>query len=146
MLEPEFESAPLLWGPIAGLVTWLWLLALLGLGRKHLNFKNRFLEYANEGSYPFYILHQTVIVLLALGIVELAVPWPVKFLLLVAAAFVMTLRHLRPADTPLGPGEVPVRDAPSGEAHGPRAARAGAGHRAGGRGGRLVTRTAVVAT
>ena len=91
MLEPEFEKAPLLWGPAVGLMTWLWLLAFLGLGRKHLNFKNRFLEYANEGSYPFYILHQTVIVLLALGIIELAVPWPVKFLLLVAAAFVITL-------------------------------------------------------
>jgi Acyltransferase family len=91
VLEPEFESAPFIWGPVAGLLTWLWLLAFLGLARKHLNFKNRFLEYSNEGSYPFYILHQTVIVLLALGIIELAVPWPLKFLLLVVAAFVITL-------------------------------------------------------
>ncbi len=91
VLEPEFDSAPLLWGSIAGLLTWLWLLTFLGLGRKHLNFRNRFLGYANEGSYPFYILHQTVIVLLALGIVELAVAWPVKYLLLVAASFVITL-------------------------------------------------------
>jgi glucan biosynthesis protein C len=90
VLEPEFESAPLLWGPLAGFMTWLWLLAFLGLGRKHLNFKNRFLEYANEGSYPFYILHQTVIVLLALGIIEIAVAWPVKYLLLVTASLVIT--------------------------------------------------------
>lgn len=91
ILEPEFDSAPFLWGPIAGFLTWLWLLTFLGLSRKHLNFKNRFLEYANEGSYPFYILHQTVIVGLALSIVELAVPWPVKYLFLVAASFIMTL-------------------------------------------------------
>jgi glucans biosynthesis protein C len=47
------------------LTTWLWLMALVGLGRKYLRFSNGFLDYANRGSYPFYILHQTVIVLFA---------------------------------------------------------------------------------
>jgi peptidoglycan/LPS O-acetylase OafA/YrhL len=88
--KPDFDKAPLFWGPVLGIQTWLWLLAFLGLGRKHLNFKNRFLKYANEGSYPFYILHQTVIVLLALGIIKIAVAWPVKYLLLVAASLVIT--------------------------------------------------------
>jgi glucans biosynthesis protein C len=40
-----------------------WVLAILGYGRRHLNVRNRFLDYANEGIYPFYILHQTVIVM-----------------------------------------------------------------------------------
>ncbi|MFC6997878.1 acyltransferase family protein [Rufibacter roseus] len=43
---------------------WLWLLAILGLAMKHLNIKSKYLRRANEMVYPFYILHQTVIVML----------------------------------------------------------------------------------
>lgn len=41
---------------------WCWLLALLGLGRRHLRANHPFLKYATEAVYPWYILHQTVIV------------------------------------------------------------------------------------
>jgi peptidoglycan/LPS O-acetylase OafA/YrhL len=92
IFQPDLEGwAAVPWGPFAGLEMWLWLLAIVGAGRRRLNFKNRVLEYANEGSYPFYILHQTVIVLLALGIIEIAVPMPVKYLLLTTASLVLTL-------------------------------------------------------
>lgn len=80
----------LLFGPWIGLETWLWILSFVGLARKYLNFDNRTLAYANEGSYPFYILHQTVIVALALGIVELNTPFPLKYALLVLASLVLT--------------------------------------------------------
>jgi len=39
-----------------------WVLAILGYGKKYLNRKSAFLQYSNEGIYPFYILHQTVII------------------------------------------------------------------------------------
>ncbi len=44
---------------------WMWLLTALGYGRRYLSFNHRSLRYANEAVYPFYILHQTVIVILA---------------------------------------------------------------------------------
>jgi glucan biosynthesis protein C len=71
--------------------TWFWLLALVGLGRKYLRFENRFLNYANEGSYPFYILHQTVIVLFAYAIFEWT--WGVvpKYLLLTTISLATTV-------------------------------------------------------
>lgn len=84
-------TAAIFWGAWIGLETWLWLVAIVGYGRKALNFHNRVLEYANEGSYPFYILHQTVIVILALGIIDLEVPLLVKYLLLTTASLVLTL-------------------------------------------------------
>lgn len=77
----------LLFGGLAGLDCWLWMLAIVGLARRKLNFSNRVLEYASEASYPFYILHQTVIVALALGIVQLEAALALKYLLLVIVSF-----------------------------------------------------------
>ncbi|TAH21176.1 MAG: acyltransferase [Cytophagales bacterium] len=36
--------------------------AILGFAKKHLNFNSPFLKEANKAVYPFYILHQTVII------------------------------------------------------------------------------------
>ncbi len=49
---------------VMGVNGWLWLLAILGYGKRYLNRPSKLLNYANEGIYPFYILHQTVIVAL----------------------------------------------------------------------------------
>jgi peptidoglycan/LPS O-acetylase OafA/YrhL len=71
--------------------TWFWLIAIMGYGRKHLNFSNGVLEYANRASYPFYILHQTVIVLLAYLVVQwnAGIAW--KYLFLTTASLGVTL-------------------------------------------------------
>lgn len=45
---------------------------LLGLARKHLNFTTPALRYLNEAVYPYFIIHQTVIVALGYYIVQ----WP----------------------------------------------------------------------
>jgi glucan biosynthesis protein C len=71
--------------------TWFWLLALVGLGRKYLRFENRFLNYANEGSYPFYILHQTVIVLFAYLIFRWSWGIAPKYILLTTISLVTTV-------------------------------------------------------
>ena len=42
---------------------WLWLLAILGWGYTLLNRPFRWLPYATEAVYPWYILHQTIIVM-----------------------------------------------------------------------------------
>lgn len=71
--------------------TWFCLLALVGLGRKYLRFENRFLNHANEGSYPFYILHQTVIVLFAYLIFEWSWGIAPKYLFLTIISLVTTV-------------------------------------------------------
>ena len=90
-----FDSQKVLLGgaflaALYALTTWLWLIALVGLGRKYLRFRNRFLDYANRGSYPFYILHQTVIVLI--GYVVLSWTWGIapKYLLITTASLVIS--------------------------------------------------------
>ena len=55
---------------ILGFNTWVLVLLLLGLARKFLCFSHRALNYLNEASYPVYILHQTVIVVVGFYIVR----------------------------------------------------------------------------
>jgi len=66
---------------------WFLIMAILGFARKHLNFSNRFLKYTTEAVYPFYILHQTIIVATGYYIVQRHIPSAIKFLLLVVCCF-----------------------------------------------------------
>ena len=62
-----------------------------GLSRVHLAGRGRFLEYASEAVLPFYMLHQTVIVVLAFGLIAwTAGPWA-KYLTLIAASFLVIM-------------------------------------------------------
>jgi len=65
---------------------WLLILGLLGLGSRFLNRHSPTLKYLAEGSYAVYILHQTVIVILAFYVIRLDAPWGVQWLVLLAGA------------------------------------------------------------
>lgn len=49
----------------AATMAWYWILALMGYARTLLTRDNAFIRYANEATYPFYILHQTAIIAVA---------------------------------------------------------------------------------
>lgn len=53
-------------------IAWGWVLGLIGYGKQYLNKSHRVLNYLNQAVYPFYILHQTVIVILAYYITKAA--------------------------------------------------------------------------
>lgn len=71
--------------------SWSWLLTFVGFAGVHLNFNNRFLKYANEAVLPFYILHQTVIVVIGYFIRDWK--WTVfpKYLFLATISFVIIM-------------------------------------------------------
>ena len=52
-------------GVIVVLNHWSWLAAILGFGRKHLSSPSRVVNYLNKGVLPYYIMHQTIIVVAA---------------------------------------------------------------------------------
>jgi len=68
--------------------SWFWLVAILGFGSKYLNFDNRLLKYAREAVLPFYILHQTAIVIVGFYIVNWEIPVMVKFIILTSSSFI----------------------------------------------------------
>jgi glucan biosynthesis protein C len=59
--------------------TWGWIVGLFWLGGRFLNFTNRFLAHVNEMVLPFYILHQTVIVVVAYFVVQTGLAIPLKY-------------------------------------------------------------------
>jgi peptidoglycan/LPS O-acetylase OafA/YrhL len=73
------------------LATWCLLVAILGFGRKYLNFTNRALKYASEAAYPFYVLHQTVILIVGFYVVQWHIGVPAQFSVIVIAATAATL-------------------------------------------------------
>ncbi len=74
-----------------GFTAWCWLIALLGFGRKRLNFANQALKYASPAAYPFYIVHQVAIVLIGFYVVQWDVSVLAKFSIIVIAATGITL-------------------------------------------------------
>jgi glucan biosynthesis protein C len=66
---------------------WSLILAILGFAKKHLNFSNSFLRYTNKAVYPFYILHQTAIVVVGYYVLQWRLPIFLKMILLIIACF-----------------------------------------------------------
>ena len=67
---------------------WAWVLGLSGLVVRHLGgVRPAWLAAATEAVFPFYILHQTLIVAFAFALAPLASPVAIKLVLVVAATF-----------------------------------------------------------
>jgi peptidoglycan/LPS O-acetylase OafA/YrhL len=74
------------WG-VRALGSWCIVLAILGFGRKHLNFSTPVLTYANEAVLPFYILHQTVLMVVGYFVVQWNIPALIKWVIIVLGSF-----------------------------------------------------------
>lgn len=62
---------------------WTWILALLGYAGCYLQFSNSFLRYANQAILPWYILHQTLIVIFAVCLSALSISVEIEVSLLI---------------------------------------------------------------
>ncbi|MGK0378343.1 acyltransferase family protein [Patiriisocius sp. Uisw_017] len=76
-----------IWYGLCCLLGWCFVLTLLGYGQVYLNKPSLWLKRMNEAIYPFYILHQTVIVIFGYYIIQLNVNIPVKMILLFISSF-----------------------------------------------------------
>lgn len=70
---------------------WLWVFALIGYGKRYLDRKSSALGYINRAVYPFYILHQTVIVVIAYYVVRTTDTIGMKYGFTVIASFLVTM-------------------------------------------------------
>ena len=52
------------------LTAWCWIFTAIGYGKRYLNKKHRIQNYINEAVYPFYILHQTIILIVVYYVVK----------------------------------------------------------------------------
>ncbi len=70
---------------------WCWLIAFIGYGRKYLNKKNSFIKHFSEIALPYYILHQTVIIVIGFYVIQWETNILVKYLVITTAALFITL-------------------------------------------------------
>lgn len=92
-IEPVWEISPsnLAWLFILTLSAWFWVISFLGYAKKYLNFTNKFLQFSNQAIYPFYILHQTFIVIISYYIIQVQEDIINKYLFLTFVTFILSL-------------------------------------------------------
>lgn len=76
---------------ITGANPWLWLIGMLGVGRKWLHSRNRLLDYFNEAFYPIYILHLTVIFVIGFYVVQWRLNVLSEFIVIFCLSFLVIL-------------------------------------------------------
>ena len=92
-LEPESENS---WTTYAYLSTypmtaWFWVMTAVGYGKKYLNRKTKIQHYLNQAVYPFYILHQTVIVVIVYYVIQVQESILMKYLFTVVLSLIVSV-------------------------------------------------------
>jgi glucans biosynthesis protein C len=73
------------------ITAWGWVFTAIGYGKRYLNKKHKALDYINQAVYPFYILHQTVIVIIVYYVVQTSDTIMMKYLFTIIASFLITM-------------------------------------------------------
>jgi len=87
-VRPRIAADERLWFVLVQAInTVAWLLTILGFARRYLVARPPFLAAATEAVYPFYMLHQTITVLVAWGVLALGIAPAAGYLVTVFATF-----------------------------------------------------------
>lgn len=87
---PAYSLKYLIFTIFFGTNTWFWIMAAIGLSKRFLSHTNGFLQYFSRISYPFYILHLVVIVIIGFFVSQWEIGIAGEFLLLTVLAFAIT--------------------------------------------------------
>ena len=95
------EAGDLIWGLLSIVVAWSCALTAIGYAKRYLNKNHRLRKSANQAIYPFYLLHQPVIIVVASIITrwDLGSGW--KVLLITGISFILTVLIYRVLIYPL---------------------------------------------
>lgn len=92
-MAPDYSLLSVGYQLLCSINTWTWLIFILGTGKKYMDKTSKMLNYANEAVLPFYILHQTVILIIGFYVVRWNIPMIAKFGVIAVTSFmaIMTL-------------------------------------------------------
>jgi glucan biosynthesis protein C len=74
-----------------GYCSWWWVMGILGLAMRYLQFITPTLTYLTRAAYPIYLIHMPILSFIALWVVRMDLGVWVKFGLIVSASFVVSL-------------------------------------------------------
>ncbi len=72
------------------LLGWAGILALAAIAKRFLNFRNKLTAYLSAAAFPFYILHQTVLVVAAYFVVSWTASIPIQIALIILLSYLAT--------------------------------------------------------
>jgi len=70
---------------------WSWVVFMLSLGAKYLNFKSKLVIYGNEAVLPFYIFHQTIILCVGWFVIRWNMGILSKYLIITVISFALIM-------------------------------------------------------
>jgi len=76
---------------VFGINGWCWTMFVLYVGMRFLDHTNKWLRYGREASYPFFFIHQPVIIFIAFYAVQWEVNLLIKLLVVVIGSFAVSL-------------------------------------------------------
>jgi peptidoglycan/LPS O-acetylase OafA/YrhL len=94
-----FESertGEIIWDVTSLFLAWACGITAVGFAKQYLNFDSGFRKLANEAIFPFYLLHQPVIVVVGYFIIhwDIAVLWKVLLITIISLAIITCLYML----------------------------------------------------
>lgn len=89
------ELASIVWDVAGIFLAWSCSLAAIGFAKRYLNKNNAFRKHANEAIYPFYLLHQPVIVILASIVTRWEIPDLAKAMIITLSSFIISVAIYR---------------------------------------------------
>jgi hypothetical protein len=89
--DEQFGLTFVLFEILMSIGRWSWIVFVMSLGAKYLNFKNKALSYGNEAVLPFYIFHQTIILCVGWFIIPLNMSILAKYLVIVVTSFALIM-------------------------------------------------------
>jgi glucan biosynthesis protein C len=84
-------KAQLYFGLLLITSSWCWILAFIGFTCKYMTNNTQGLKYANEAVLPFYIMHQTVLLVIGYFVLRWPIPDPVKWLIIALSSFALVM-------------------------------------------------------
>lgn len=69
---------------------WAWVITIFGFASQYLNKESKIIKYRNKAVYPFYILHQTIILMIGYQLMNLNLHYLLKIFIMVAGTFSIT--------------------------------------------------------
>lgn len=77
--HPDYSWGSIFFYSMWAINTWTWLMFFLGIGKTFLNFNNKWLKSFNQAIMPFYMLQQTIILIIGYQVVQWAIGIPLKY-------------------------------------------------------------------
>jgi hypothetical protein len=89
--QSGFSLPAIIFSTLRHFVMWVSLLTLLGFGQKYFNYTNKLSSYFTKVAYPFYIFHQSWIVLIGYYVFEFTNKYWVQISLIIIFTVVLTI-------------------------------------------------------